>query len=310
MDLGWRRITGLTITNFTAIAHTQTRANEVMDLLCQLISLKNLTFDITLDDLSHGFQGRIKDVNYIFTEFELFRLATFAGLKSLVVNVRSNGPVHVAITTEREHAASSDCPSFLKGVRFDSTNLQKWYEQVLPHVSKCTFIVSSTADVTYGGSIFGSTALPHIYNAVTKMELPKFYWFSGVALNRHHNPYLQMCRNLPNLRELCLTIQTAGLTSQRWPQRQIIALERTNPEAAKERIVLSVQEAVHRYELHALFACTSLHLLHLEYIESAMTAYFCRVGNPVDVLQEIKLHLAQGFAQRGLEVVVDLARVG
>ncbi|UPX10514.1 uncharacterized protein EKO05_0001170 [Ascochyta rabiei] len=222
----------------------------------------------------------------------------------------ASGFARVSITAEREYpAAAPGCPAFLKGVRFDSTNLKKWYEEVLPHLAKCTFIVSSTADVTYGGSIFGSTALPHIYNAVTKVELPKFYWFSGVALNRHHNPYLQMCRNLPNLRELCLTIQTAGLTSQRWPERQIVALERTNPEAAKERIVLSVREAVHRYELDALFACTSLRLLRLEYIESAMTAYFCRVGNPVDVLQKLKVYLARGFAQRGLEVAVNLARV-
>ncbi|KAF9701992.1 hypothetical protein EKO04_000997 [Ascochyta lentis] len=221
-----------------------------------------------------------------------------------------NGPVHVAITTEREDAAASpDSPLFLKGVRFDPTDLHMWYGKVLPYLAKCTFVVSSTVDVTYGGSIFGSTAVPHIYNAVTKVELPKFYWFSGVALNRHHNPYLQMCRNLPNLRELCLTMQTTGLTSQRWPERQIVALERTNPEASKERIILSLREVVHRYDLDALFACTSLRRLRLEYIESAMTAYFCRVGNPVDVLQAIKMYLAQGFAQRGLEVAVDLARV-
>lgn len=220
------------------------------------------------------------------------------------------GLVHVNITLEREDAAASPhCPAFLKGVRFDRNDSRDWYEKVLPYLSKCTFVVASTADITYGGSIFGSASLPYMYNAVTKMQLPKFYWFSGVALNRHHNPYLQMCRNLPNLRELSLTIQTAGLTSPRWGERQIISLENTNPEASKERLVLSLREVVHRYELDALFACASLRHLRLEYIESAMTAYFCRVGNPVNVLQQVKVYLVQGFSQRGLEMIVELVRV-
>ena len=194
-------------------------------------------------------------------------------------------------------------------MRFDAANAQRWYEEVLPYLTKCTFIVSSTTDVTYAGSIFASAALPHFYNAVTKIQLPKFYWFSGVALNRHHNPYLQMCRNLPNLREVSLTMQTAGLTTQRWPEHQIDILERTNPEAAKERMALTLREAIHRYEFDALFDCASLRRLRVEYIESAMTAYFCRVGNPVDVLRQVEAYLKQCFSQRGLEVVVELVRI-
>lgn len=214
------------------------------------------------------------------------------------------------IAVEREDtAALPDRPVFLKGVRFDPVDSRTWYEEVLPYLAKCTFVFVSTTDVTYGGSILGSAALPHLYNAVTKVELPKFYWFGGVGLNRHHNPYLQMCRNLPNLRELTLTMHTAGLTNQRWPERQIIVLECNNPDAAKERIVLSLQEAVHRYELDALFTCGGLRRLRLEYIESAMTAYFCKVGNPVDVLQSIKIYLEQGFAQRSLQVTLELVQM-
>lgn len=216
----------------------------------------------------------------------------------------------VDIRAECEDAtASPDRPVFLRGVRFDAANSQPWFERVLPYLSMSTFLISSTADITYAGSIFSSMALPHIYKAVTKLEFPKFYWFSGVALNRHHNPYLQMCRNLPNLCELSLTMQTAGLTNQRWPERQIIMLESTNPEAAKERVALNLREALHRYEFNALFACASLCRLRVEYIESAMTAYFCRVGNPVDVLLQIEIYLRQGFAQRGMQVAVELVRV-
>ncbi|KAJ8112692.1 hypothetical protein OPT61_g4999 [Boeremia exigua] len=220
------------------------------------------------------------------------------------------GPVRIDITTERETAAAIPArPLFLKGVRPSQMDAHKWYKTVLPHLSQCTFVVSSTADVSYSGEIFGSEALPHMYNAVTKLELPKFYWFSGVALNRHHNPYMQMCRNLPNLRELSLTIHTAGLTNQRWAERQIIALEKMNPEAAKERILLPLREIVRRYELDALFACVELRRLQLEYIDSAMTAYFCKVGSPVDVLQVLKEYLENGFSKRGLQIIVELTRV-
>ncbi|KAF3042578.1 hypothetical protein E8E11_001552 [Didymella keratinophila] len=219
------------------------------------------------------------------------------------------GSIHVYIATEREDArASPDHPVFLKGVRYNPTDTRKWYEEVLPYLSKCTFVFASTADVTYGGSILGSAVLPHIYNAVIKVELPKFYWFGGVSLNRHHNPYLQMCRNLPNLRELNLTLHTAGLTNQRWAERQIHALERNNPDAAKERIVISLQEAVHRYELDALFTCGGLHQLRVQYIESALTAHFCKVGNPMDVVQSIKAYLDHGFAQRQMQVSVELTQ--
>ena len=191
-------------------------------------------------------------------------------------------------------------------MRYDAVDTGKWYDEVLPYLSKCTFVFASTADVIYGGSIFGSVVLAHIYNAVTKVELPKFYWFGGVAFNRHYNPYLQMCRNLPNLRELSLTLHTAGLTNQRWGERQIPALERNNPDAAKEHIAISLQEAVHRYELDALFSYGGLRQLRVEYIESAMTARFCKVGNPMDIVQSIKTYLDHGFTQRQMQVSVEL----
>lgn len=214
------------------------------------------------------------------------------------------------MAAEREDTfATPDRPSFLKGVRYDSADRLTWYEQVLPYISQCMFVIASTTDVTYSGDVFGSTALPHIYNAVTKVELPKFYWFSGVALNRHHNPYMQMCHNLPNLRELSLTFHAAGLTNQRWSERQVVALEQGNPEASMERILLSLQEVVHRYELDVLLACSSLRCLRLNYIKSDMTAYFCRVGSPLDILEELRRYVDKGFAQRNLPVVVELVRV-
>ncbi|KAJ4984393.1 hypothetical protein SVAN01_10100 [Stagonosporopsis vannaccii] len=222
----------------------------------------------------------------------------------------ASGPLYVDITAERENvAAFPDRPQFLQGVRYDRTEARVWFEEVLPFLSNCTFVISSTADIVYSGDIFGSAALPRIYSAVTKVELPKFYWFSGVALNRHHNPYLQVCGNLPNLHELSITFHTAGLTAPRWSDRQITTLEQNQPEAAKERILLSLREVVLRYELNAIFACVRLRRLRLNYIESKMTAYFCKVGIPLDVLEEISTYLGQGFSQRGLQVIVELVHV-
>lgn len=198
---------------------------------------------------------------------------------------------------------------FLQGVLYSPVEPHIWYEEILPYIAKCTFIVASTTDVTYCGNIFGSVALPNMYNACTKVELPKFYWFSGVCLSRPHNPYLEMCRNLPNLQELTLAMHSAGLTKQRWAERQITELERNNPEAAKERIKLSVREAVQSYELDALFACDSLRRLRIEYVESEMTAYFCKVGDPMDVLRDLKTYLEQGFVRQAMQVVVELVQI-
>lgn len=86
-----RKITKLSIKNFTSIAHTQSRANEVMDFVHQFASLEALTLDIALEDLHHGFQGRIKDVDCVFLQYELLRLCELTRLTELVVCVKHNG---------------------------------------------------------------------------------------------------------------------------------------------------------------------------------------------------------------------------
>lgn len=87
-DFGLQHLTRLTIAGFTSIAHTRARANEVMDFLCQLDLLKHLVLDVTLDSLHHGLQGRIRDIDSFFVEFELFRLSTLPNLANLVINIQ------------------------------------------------------------------------------------------------------------------------------------------------------------------------------------------------------------------------------
>lgn len=211
----------------------------------------------------------------------------------------------IDITIEREDVTSSpDRSAFLKGVVFHSINANTWYGTVLPYLANCNFVVASTTDVTYLGEILASPALPDLRDAVTKLELPKFYWFSGIGSNRLHSPFMQLTRALANLQELTITIHPAGLTNHRWAEREMVAMERTDPEAAKERILLPVAEVVRFYEFEALFACAHLLHLHLKYIESPIVEYFCKTGHPVGVFNALKTHLEQGFTRNHMRVRV------
>lgn len=212
----------------------------------------------------------------------------------------------IDITVERENFTSSpDRPAFLKGVVFSSTNASTWYGKVLPYLANCTFVVASTTDVTYLGEILASPALPDLRDAVTKLQLPKFYWFSGIGSNRLHSPFMQLARALANLHELTITIHPGGLTNHRWAERNMLAMERTDlEEEAKERILLPLGEVVRFYEIDALFACANLSHLHLVYIESPIIEYFCEIGHPIGVFYALKTHLDQRFTRDHMRVRV------
>lgn len=47
--------------------------------------------------------------------------------------------------------------------------------------------VMSTSCTTSTGPIFASPALPDLRSAVTKLQVPKLYWFSEIASNRLNN---------------------------------------------------------------------------------------------------------------------------
>lgn len=69
-------------------------------------SPQHLALDITLKHLYHGFQGRIKNVNRIIRDFELFRLFLFTSLRCLVIDVKrgslSQTPESVSLLSELE----------------------------------------------------------------------------------------------------------------------------------------------------------------------------------------------------------------
>jgi hypothetical protein len=157
--------------------------------------------------------------------------------------------------------------------------------------------------------MFASSELPHLFRFVTKVAFPKFYWFSGVAHNRRHNPYFQMTASLPALEEISFALHTAGITTSCFAERQMIQLEASDPARAKERKVMCLQDVVQKYELNGLFACMRLRRVRIEYVHCEMTAFFTKAGSPADVLMGVQAFLINGFAGYGLDVFVELARV-
>ncbi|KAF3011127.1 hypothetical protein E8E13_011420 [Curvularia kusanoi] len=86
-------ISRLTVNNYTSIAFTQSRANEIMDFLCRFSRLHTLVLGIALGDLYHGFRGRIKELNHVLSEYELFRIRYLKELGKLVIKVKRDGGV-------------------------------------------------------------------------------------------------------------------------------------------------------------------------------------------------------------------------
>ena len=81
------RVSTVTVSNFTSIACTQSRANEVEDFLCQLGILQMLILIIALSDLHYGVQGRTKEG---LQEYKLSCIRNFQRLRKLVLRIRHN----------------------------------------------------------------------------------------------------------------------------------------------------------------------------------------------------------------------------
>jgi hypothetical protein len=221
------------------------------------------------------------------------------------------GLCNINIAAERENPDfDASRPLFLQGVVFNPLNPGEWYDIVLPALSARTFVFTSTTDLHYASDIFARGEIPSVHQAVTRVAMPKFFWFSGVAHNRRHNPYFQVCASLPNLTAICFCLHTAGITTSRFGERQMIELEATDPVRAKERKTMSVPEVVEKYELNGLFRCLRLRRVRVEYIDCEMTRVFTKVGDVVVLLREVQAFLYAGFGGSGGEVVVELARVG
>jgi hypothetical protein len=228
------------------------------------------------------------------------------------INLQANleGPINVFITTERESVdANPNRPWFLHSYVSGSANEAEWNGIVLPYITTLTFTVDSTTDCHYLANILASGQNPNLFKAITKIAFPGFHWFTGVQHNRRHHPAMEMANTLPNLAQIALRLHTAGITVSCYSEREMVAIEAHDPERAKARKVMHLQDIIAKYELSALFSCRALRHVRIEYIDCGMTRFFTKVGNAGVVLRDIQTFISNGFFGVGLNVLVELVRV-
>jgi hypothetical protein len=200
-------------------------------------------------------------------------------------------------------------PAFLYGVVARPDNPGEWNEIVLPRIQNLIFVISSTVDLHWSTAMLSASSIPHLFDQIISVVFNQMYWFSGTSPDRPNNPYFMFASGLRWLRQISFTLHTAGLTKSAFGERQMIELERTDSERAKERRVKSLRDVVVQYDLAKLLTFDKLRRIRIEYINCEMTAYFTRVGRPVDVLREIQNFLITRFAHRSQEVFVELVEV-
>ncbi|KAH3962336.1 hypothetical protein HBI38_181930 [Parastagonospora nodorum] len=220
------------------------------------------------------------------------------------------GPITVSIASERERpGANVASPAFIHGFVVTPANYNLWSNVLLPHITLFTFEVSSSSDLHFLANMLSCRQLPLLHQAVTHVTFPGFYWFSGVAHNRRENPYFVLTKTLVGLQDISLRFHTAGITTSRFGERQMLAIEAVEPERAKERKVMRLDDVVDKYGLGGIFACPQLRRIRVEFIDCPRTRYFTRVGDAVLLLREIQMWLVTGCAQEGLNVLVELEQV-
>ncbi|KAL1794176.1 hypothetical protein ACET3X_007597 [Alternaria dauci] len=216
------------------------------------------------------------------------------------------GPFTINIAAESSTPqADPGRPRFLKGVTFHPDREMEWKCTVLPYIRLLTFTVASTTDTFFMGALL--KALPGIANNILRVDMKGFHWFSGISDNRKSNPFMILASNLPSLEELSFTLHTSTITDSMWGERQLLELERTKPNKAKERRVRTVAEVVGRYGMEQIFRSSALEHVRLVYIKSEMVTPFVVQGKPEVVLENIRRWLVQGFKQHGRDVVVELS---
>ncbi|CAN9420677.1 unnamed protein product [Alternaria alternata] len=201
--------------------------------------------------------------------------------------------------------ANPSQPQFLKGVAFHADRESEWKGTVVPYIRLLTFTVASTTDTFFIGAML--KALPDIVDNILKVDMKGFHCFSGVSGNHKSNPFMILASNLPSLREMSFTLHTSAITDSMWGERQLLELERTRPDKAKERRVRTVAEVVGRYDMAQIFNSRALEHIRLVYIKSKMITPFIVQGTPEVVLGNIRKWLMQGFKEHGREVVVELS---
>jgi hypothetical protein len=217
----------------------------------------------------------------------------------LIINIRE----------ERERPDSNPlAPAFISNAMGVATyNRATWFNVILPQISKAVFVMESVPDVLWIKNFLAAEAhFPQAYRAITKVQFPNFHWFSGLSHNRTSNPYIVAAAALTNLRELTLSLHTAGLTASIYGEKERMQLEKDDLRKSKELKALPARSVAAKYGLGGLFNCKELRTIKLTCIDSDIVAYYCKASNPVSVVYDVKAYLEDGFRCNGKEVTVTV----
>lgn len=215
----------------------------------------------------------------------------------------------VDITKERERVESGSGPlhqpSFLQcNSSVAMSNPTYWKNVVLPEIAKFTFVIKCLPDCYFFRQLRTCPNLPFLHTAVTSVNQPDFYHFSGMRETRTYNPYIDEMKELPNLSNVSLGFHTAALTESLWSEKYRLQLEEDGEmEKSKQLRVLSVRSIVEFYDLQILFTFEALKTLNLNCIDSEQVGYWLAV-KPTEAMDGLKQFFDEGFRARGKTVQV------
>jgi hypothetical protein len=222
----------------------------------------------------------------------------------------------VDITKERERVESGSGPlhqpSFLQcNSSVALSNPTYWTNVVLPEIAKFTFVIKGLPDCYFFRLLRTCPNLPFLHTAITSVNQPDFYHFSGMRETRTYNPYIDEMKELPNLSTVSLGFHTAALTESLWSEKYRLQLEEEGEvEKSKQLRVLSVRSIVEFYDLQILFTFEALKTLNLNCIDSEQVGYWSTV-KPTEAMHGLKQFFDEGFRARGktVQVAVNVTRV-
>ncbi|KAF2868250.1 hypothetical protein BDV95DRAFT_610212 [Massariosphaeria phaeospora] len=211
----------------------------------------------------------------------------------------------VSIRGERENFVNHAAPRFLAPHLALIANLATLASMVLPWVSTLIFEIESAADISWFHAFLTSAAGAAFHPYITRVQFPKFHWFSGINQSKTVNPSLEFSAWLPNLQEVTLRFHTAGLTISRWSEKVRIEKELAGDWPGSKQLKLrKLDNVVEFYDLPALFNCNELKIVHLECVDSLMVRGYLTHGNALTVFDEIAVWMRNEFHSRHRHITI------
>ena len=203
----------------------------------------------------------------------------------------------VSFVSERDDPSFNPArPAFLIGLPTFTEEPGKYFSITLPYVATLTFEITCQPDIHHFYKILRSTAHPHLFEVVTSLNFPNFYWFPGINFNFTLNPSLDLCAKLPKVTEVTLGFHTAGLTTSWYCERDRMHMEKAGMfERSKQLKVMRAEDALRRYGIPYLFGCRSVKVVKLTCYDSALVRSHCGLQEPLKAFFDLRHYIISGF---------------